>query len=412
MVKRFILFVVAVFSVVLPIAAQNVRMPAEWENQGAVHLSWFGNERRDSVLCRVMEALQPDVGITLNIPADSLKPAILKYLSNYRLNPDRINLVTDPYVDFWTRDPLFFVSDKGLLKVVCFNYSMYGVYPEIAKEPIPEDIKRIGEYDERLAKRLNLPITKSEFVFEGGGIETNGKGTFLIIREMALQRNPGKSLAAIESELKQVLGAKKIIWLKDGLAEDKITKDFGPFHSKYFGGGANMHVDELCRFINENTVLLPYIPVQRKWSNPVDSINHFMLEENYRILRAATTYEGKKLAIFRLPMPEVNALVYPITIGKEDLQEMQNYGFKEGDTIYRVPASSYVNFFVSNRVVLIPKYWKPGMSDLQRRKDNEAREVIQKLFPDRKVIAIYALSVNRGGGGIHCMTHEQPGLGN
>lgn len=91
-----------------------------------------------------------------------------------------------------------------------------------------------------------------------------------------------------------------------------------------------------------------------------------------------------------------------------DMPEMQKFGFKPGDTIHRVPAASYVNFFVSNKVVLMPKYWKPGMQLLQKQKDDAAKQLLQKLFPGRKVVQIFTLSINRGGGGIHCMTHEQP----
>ncbi|MBL7745758.1 MAG: agmatine deiminase family protein, partial [Chitinophagaceae bacterium] len=385
-----------------------IRVPAEWEKQERVHLAWFGKERRDSVLCRVIEALQPSVPLTLNIPADSLMTSICLYLSKYRIDTARIDFVTDRDVDFWTRDPLFFVTQNDSLKVVCFNYSMYGVYPDIANEPLPDDIKKIGEYDERLAAQLKTPTIKSDFVFEGGGIESNGKGTFIIIKEMALQRNPGKNIADIEAELRRTLGAKKIIWLKDGLAEDKVYKDFGPFYRNYFGGGANMHVDELCRFVNEATVILPQIPKQKHWENPVDSINHFMLEQNFRILSKATTYQGKKIKIYRIPMPEVTPLLYSFYTENVDMPEMQKFGFKLGDTIHRVPAASYVNFFVSNKVVLMPKYWKPGMSEIQKQKDEEAKRLLQKLFPERKVVQIYTLTINRGGGGLHCMTHEQP----
>lgn len=407
---RVTFFLITICAATISVSAQSVRCPAEWERQERVHLAWFGNERRDSVLCRVVEALQPSVPLTINIPADSLKSSICLYLAKYKIDTTRIDFVADRDVDFWTRDPLFFVKQSDSLKIVCFNYSMYGIFPDIANEPIPDDIKRVGEYDERLALRLGLPVIKSDYVFEGGGIESNGKGTFLIIKEMALQRNPGKTLAEIEAELKRTLGAKKIIWLKEGLAEDKVYKDFGPFVRNYFGGGANMHVDELCRFVNEHTVILPEIPKQQHWENPVDSINHFMLEANFSILSKATTFEGKKMTVYRIPMPEVTPLLYSFYADSADMPEMRKFGFKMGDTLHRVPAASYVNYFVSNKVVLMPRYWKPGMNDLQRRKDEAARQLLQKLFPGREVIPIYTLSVNRGGGGIHCMTHEQPSM--
>ncbi|MCB0451859.1 MAG: agmatine deiminase family protein [Aequorivita sp.] len=387
---------------------QSLRLPAEWEKQERVHLAWFGNDRRDTVLCRVVEALQPDIEIILNIPHDSLSSSIKSKLNNYKIDTSKIHFATDPNVDFWTRDPLFFVLENQQLKMVDFNYSMYGVYPEIIDTPIPDYIKSIGEYDKRLAAQLNIPTIKSDFVFEAGGIESNGKGTFLIIKEMALQRNPTKSLLEIENELTRVLGAKKIVWLKDGLIEDRIFKNFGPFYKNYFGGGANRHIDELCRFVDDHTVILPFIDKKDISKSPVDSINYYMLEENFKILKKATNAEGKKLEIHRVPMPEIEQLKYTYIIDNDTESEFKDFGFRAGDTIYRVPAASYVNYFISNNTVLIPKYWKEGMSASQKQKDQDVKELFEKLFPDRKIIQIYTLSINRGGGGIHCMTHEQP----
>ncbi len=405
---KLTIFFIALYLATLPVWAQTVRVPAEWEKQERVHLAWFGKDRRDTVLCRVIEALQPYNSITLNIPNDTLKPSIISKLSGYGINSATIHFVTDPDTDFWTRDPLFFVVDSGHLAITCFNYSMYGAYPDIANESMPDDIRRVGEYDDRLAEQLKLPVIKSDFVFEGGGIESNGRGTLMIIKEMALQRNPSKSIPEIEAELKRTLGAKKIIWLKDGLAEDKLYKNFGPFFKNYFGGGANMHVDELCRFVNETTVILPEIQKEINWQNPVDSINYFMLEENFQILSKATTFEGKKITIHRIPMPEPVQLIYSFYIENVDLPNMAKFGFGLGDTIHRVPAASYVNYFVSNDVLLIPKYWKPGMTESQKEKDEEAKKLFTRLFPAKKIIQIYTLTINRGGGGIHCMTHEQP----
>ena len=259
-----------------------------------------------------------------------------------------------------------------------------------------------------MAVLLNLPIVKSEYVFEGGGIEANGSGTFMIIKEMAIQRNPNKSMAEIENELKITLGARKIIWLEKGLVEDKIFPKFGPFHKNYFGGGANMHIDELCRFVDESTVVLPYISIEEKDKSPVDSLNYPMLEANFKILQNATTANGKKLKIIRIPMPEIEQLKFTLTVTENQDKTFKDFGLNKGDTIYRVPAASYCNFFISNKVVLIPKYWKPGMTETQKQKDEEVKNVFTKLFPDRQIIQIYTLQVNRGGGGIHCMTHEFP----
>lgn len=406
--RRFTFAFILALSAQLLIA-QPARMPAEWEQQERVYLSWFGRERRDSVSCRVVQALLPHVAITINLQQESLLAAVKNKLRAYSIDPEQIQFVIDSSADFWTRDPFLFIQKKNKqLSVVQFRYTMYGAYPDLLGEPPPRDILLVGEYGERLAARLQLPLIKSDYVFEAGGIESNGKGTIMLIREMALQRNPGKTIEAIELELKRVTGARKIIWLKEGLAEDRIYKNYGPFYKNYFGGGANMHIDELCRFTDAHTVILPYITEADARKSPVDSLNFAMLEDNLAILRSATTADGKKLRIFRFPMPEAETLKYVQVIDPSNQFEVKEWGFKPGDTIYRVPAASYMNYFVSNKVVLIPKYWMPGMPESQQQKDEMARQLFVQLFPGRTIIPIFALSINRGGGGIHCMTHEQP----
>jgi agmatine deiminase len=405
--KKTILLLFIVFFSFFKLIAQSHRIPAEWEEQDKVWLTWFGQERRDSVTCRVIEALQPHVKLVLNVASDSVKTAAIKYMGKYKVNTSKMAFTTDPYIDFFTRDYVFFVKDtKEKLKVVCFDYSGYGLLPIGAS--MPEEEKKFGQWDERLAEQLNLPVINSDFVFEGGGIEANGNGTFLIIKEMALQRNPKKSIAEIEDELKRTLGARKIIWLANGLIEDKQFPKSAPFFKNYFGGGANMHVDELCRFADENTVILPYISVNDRKNSPVDSLNHPMLEANMKILQNAKTANGKKLKIVRIPMPEIEQLKFTITLSEADAKRFKDFGFNKGDTIFRIPAASYCNFFISNKVVLIPKYWKQGMSESQKQKDEEVKKTFAELFPDRQVIQIFTLQVNRGGGGIHCMTHELP----
>lgn len=163
-----------------------------------------------------------------------------------------------------------------------------------------------------MAKQLGVPLITSDFAFESGGIDTNGNGTFLIIRQMALQRNPTKTLEQIEAELTRTLGARKIIWLEQGLIEDRRFPRGGPFYRNYDGGGANMHVDELARFVNDTTVILPYIAEAEKNRSPIDSLNYPIFEANASILEQATTADGKKLTIVLIPMSEAERLKFTV----------------------------------------------------------------------------------------------------
>lgn len=374
-----------------------------------VYLSWFGAERRDSVSCDIIRALQPHVRLTMNVGSELSKTNAMKYMATQNIDTSKIEFVIDPNVDYFVRDYAVFVKDKAnKLQIVDFAYSAYGLYPQMSGTPMPVSEKKYGEWEERLSKQLNLPVIKSDYFFEGGGIEANGKGTLMIIKDMAIQRNPDKTIAEMENELKRTLGARKIIWLEKGLIEDRMFPKLGPFYQNYYGGGANMHVDELARFVNETTVVLPYIPADEKDKSPADALNYPMLEANFKILQAATTADGKKLKIIRIPMPESEQLKFTLTVDDSNLRSYERNGFKKGDTIYRVPAASYANFFISNKVVLIPKYWKEGMPESQKRKDEEMRQTFVKLFPGREVVQIFTLGINRGGGGIHCATNELP----
>lgn len=387
----------------------DLRLPAEWEPHQKVWLTWFGQERRDAVSCDIVRALLPNVKLTMNVASESMKQSAIKYLTDHNIDISKLEFVIDPYVDFFVRDYAMFVKDsKGAVQIVDFVYSAYGRFPQLTGNPMPEGEKKFGVWEETLSRQLKLPIVKSDYYFEGGGIETNGRGTLLVIKDMALQRNPGRSISEIENELKRTLGARKIIWLEKGLAEDKQFPKGAPFVENYYGGGANMHVDELARFVNETTVVLPYISKEESEKSPVDKLNYPMLEANLRILQKATTADGKKLKVVRIPMPEVEQLKFTLTVDDTNLRTYERNGFKKGDTIYRVPAASYANFFVSNKVVLIPKYWKEGMPESQKRKDEEVRRTFTKLFPGREVVQIFTLGINRGGGGIHCATNELP----
>ena len=75
-IHSFLIFILATICSFAQERGSEFYLPAEWEQQERVHLAWFGSERRDSVLCRVIEALQPEIPITLNIPADSLSDKI------------------------------------------------------------------------------------------------------------------------------------------------------------------------------------------------------------------------------------------------------------------------------------------------------------------------------------------------
>ncbi len=99
----------------LPVLSQQTRIPAEWEKQDKVWLTWFGQARRDSITCRVIEALQPQVNISLNIVADSVRAGVIKYMANYMIDTSAIGFAVDSRIDFFARDYIFFTKNKAAI---------------------------------------------------------------------------------------------------------------------------------------------------------------------------------------------------------------------------------------------------------------------------------------------------------
>ncbi|MCH7827800.1 MAG: agmatine deiminase family protein, partial [Bacteroidetes bacterium] len=192
-------------------------------------------------------------------------------------------------------------------------------------------------------------------VLEGGCIDTNGKGTLLTTKECLLDekiqiRNKGFYQKDYEKVFDKYLGIKKVIWLNRGIA----------------GDDTHGHVDDICRFVNHNTVVAVYE------ENPNDE-NYKPLNENLEILKGE-----KKINIIKLPMPK------PLYFKNQQLPV------------------SYANFLIANGSVLVPTF--------NDENDRNALGILSDLFPNRKIIGIHAVDLVWGLGTIHCLTKEQPDI--
>ena len=193
---------------------------------------------------------------------------------------------------------------------------------------------------------------------KAGGIEVNGQGALLTTEECYLDRkvqvrNPGLGQGEIEETLKQCLGVTKVLWLAAGPA----------------GDDTHGHIDDVCRFVNRNTVVLI------RETNAKD-INYRPLAENWERIRELRLEDGSKPEVVPLPMPA------PL--------------YFEG---CRLPAS-YANFYISNAAVLVPTFNDPG--------DRVALGTLGDLFKDRPVVGIHAVDLVLGLGALHCLTQQQP----
>jgi len=194
-------------------------------------------------------------------------------------------------------------------------------------------------------------------VLEGGSIDVNGRGLMLTTEECQLsrvqQRNPGMSRRDVERVFADYLGATKVIWLGRGIV----------------GDDTHGHVDDIARFVAADTVLAAIEPRR-------DDANYAPLQENLSRLRAARTLDGRRLEIVKLPMPR------PVIFDNR-----------------RLPAS-YANFYVANRLVLVPTFNDPN--------DRIALDILAGVFPGRDIVGIHCGDLVWGLGAIHCMTQQQP----
>jgi agmatine deiminase len=387
-------------------------MPAEFHPQDTVYVGWFDNPKKDSVIAQIVSALQKSVNIKMIYDDVSIKINANTFLSGFNVDTNNIFWIQDSLRYDWIRDPgpIFLINNDGEMKISDFNWNAYG-YEYVYKDFHLEKFDSLyGEIEKREAERLGLDVISSEMVNEGGAMEVNGNGVMMAIKETALQRNPGKSIDEIEKEYLQLTGSKKVIWLNRSPISERLFD--GPTIDNWFSGGANGHIDEVARFVSPKTILLAMIDEEERVQNPISKIDYDILEENYQILKQATNLDGKPFEIIRVPSPNLNLPEYYTEIVVND--EMRKASglnlssFNNGEIIRRTKAVSYLNFFISNEVVLIPKYWKAGMPESEKQKDEEVKNLFVKLFPDKEIIQINPIAINRGGGGIHCVTQQQP----
>ncbi|NTV07313.1 MAG: agmatine deiminase family protein [Chlorobium limicola] len=338
-------------------------MPPEWAPHKATWLSWPHKleswpgkfEPVPFVFAEIAAWLSTSEEVHINVLDDEMAGNARELIGadpHAEAVMDRIFFHCIPTNDAWCRDHgpnyVFLHEDERMEKVIVnWEYNAWGG----KYEPYDDD----NAVPERVGILQRLRVVSTGMVLEGGAIDVNGKGLLLTTEACLLNpnRNPEMSRLEIEGELLKYLGARKVIWLGEGIA----------------GDDTDGHVDDMSRFVNERTV------VTAVEDDPEDE-NYFPLKENYERLKKCTDLEGRPLQIIRLPMPE------PV--------------YFEGE---RLPAS-YANFYIANSVVLVPIY--------RSSRDRIALDLLQECFPDRKVVGIDCSDLIWGLGAIHCITHEEP----
>jgi agmatine deiminase len=409
--------------------AETFYMPAEWQPHDAVWLGWEKDTtfRYYPVVAEIIKAIAPYVTVKIAVDNDSLLQTAKARLLQYGIDSTMYKTYIMPGDRYWIRDhgAAFLVNAKGELGVADFAWNGYG-YPGFLKEKYNGNMDSVNYYlQKRHVQRMKAGAVDSSMAVaegavrlttnvkhEGGAIEVNGNGTLILCEATVFQRNPELTRAYIETEFKRVLGVSNIIWMKKGLADDP-QNFYRRITGNYVGGGTGGHTDEFVRFANENTILLAWVDEKEKDLSPINQMNFERMNENYNILKNAKDFNGKPFNIIKVPLPDF--MYKKIVVRKIDSTEstldvevndfIPSEQPKWGDTLLRVPAASYMNYLVTNNVVLLASYTAMGSS---KEKEATVKAIFEKAFPDRKIIFIDAMPLNWSGGGIHCSTQQQP----
>lgn len=260
-----------------------------------------------------------------------------------------VTLHRQAYGDIWLRDtlPVFTRHPDGRVGSVRFRFDGWG-----RKYQLPGD----DDLSARVQRVVDGPAWTMPFVLEGGSVDSDGDGTVLTTRQCLLDgvRNPGWTVEDAERALCDAYGARKVLWLDEGLLNDHTDG----------------HVDTLARFVAPGVVccMAP---------SGDDDPNAAVLNAIEGALRGMTDARGRRLQVVPIPSP----------------------GRVVGDGGQILPAS-HVNFLIGRDAVVVPVYGTPW--------DAAAVEALVPCFPDLRVVGIPARALLEGGGALHCITQHQP----
>lgn len=333
--------------------------PAEFAQHESTWLSWPHKEASwpgkietiFPVYAEFVKLVAEGEKVNINVADEVLKQKAMQHLAKAGADLLKIQFHFHATNDAWCRDhgPAFLINPKAEQKkvIVDWGYNAWG-----GKYP-PFDLDDV--IPTKIGSKLGLKVYNPGIVMEGGSVEFNGVGDLLTTKACLLNnnRNPHLSQEQIEQYLRDYYGVEHIMWLGDGIV----------------GDDTDGHIDDLTRFVNEDTV--------------VTVIEHDMADENFeplkdnrKALEKLSLKSGKSLNIIELPMP--SAVVW------------------EGQ---RLPAS-YANFYIANKYVVVPTF--------RDKQDEQALQILASCFPNRKVVGLDSTDIIWGLGSFHCLSQQEP----
>ena len=335
------------------------RLPAEWEPQSGVQLTWPHPETDWSPRLDAVEPVFAAIGAAIARHESLLvvcqdtdhRTHVLSLLAQAGTDLDRVQLGIARSDDTWARDhgPITVIEDgKPVLLDFLFN-GWGGKFPAEHDNLLTRSLAAQGRFG-------TVPVEEVDLVLEGGSIESDGAGTIMTTTHclLAPTRNPAFSREQITEQLIRRLGAQRLLWLHYGYLE---------------GDDTDGHIDTLARFCDSATIA--YVECDDS-ADP----QHEGLKQMAQELGQFRQPSGEPYNLVPLPLPA------PI--------------FDQGQ---RLPAT-HANFLVVNDAILVPVYDDPV--------DGIALERLGAAFPGRSVLGIDCRELIRQGGSLHCLTMQFP----
>jgi len=329
------------------------KMPAEWEKHERTWMAWpssgytLGDTDEEIHEARSAWAAVANAVVAFE-PLTMMCEFDHLAIAREYLDP-RVELVEASLNDAWMRDigPTFVRKTEGGLAAVNWVFNGWGAQPWATWD-------KDSKIATRIAELTNTEVADSWLVNEGGGIHVNGAGTVLLTDTVQLGegRNAGRSRDDVEAEIHQKLGTNRAIWFERGL-----TRDYDEF-------GTRGHVDIVACFANETTVLY------HSQENPEHPDHVVSAQVRARLERETG------LTLVALPAPQV----------LRDADGWVDY--------------SYINHYIVNGAVILCAFDDPN--------DAVAKGILEQVYPDREIVLVDARPIFARGGGIHCITQQQP----
>jgi agmatine deiminase len=336
---------------VLPTAAAaGFRMPAEWEEHERCWMAWpcrsetWGDKLELTRRCFAKIANTISEFEPVTMLARPADAELARALCG-----GNVTIISAALDDSWMRDigPNFVRDDDGEIAAGLFHFNAWG-----KKYSTWGNDAAIGH---RVAEYLGIRTFSSPIFMEGGGINVDGEGTLLTTQQCVLNdnRNPGLSREQAEEVLSDLLGVNRIVWMP-GDPDDSETDG---------------HVDGIACFVAPGKVLVEICPAAG--TERCDN-----MQANLAAVQGKIDANGRELDVVLI-------------------QEAY-----EAERLNEIFASSYINFYIANGGIVMPGF---GIE-----RDAEAHANLASLFPDREIVQIDIRDIAIGGGGIHCITQQQP----